>query len=166
MLMAALILRGFGLSKFRTILYNMIPGGISIVSNIVAALIIMKIKYKSPVLFVVSLFPLAGAAGLWTLPHDESHKRSLLAVYFILNVYQCITPIVFSWCFANTAGHTKKTVMTGVMYVGLTVGNVSGYLFQILTSRSSVPSSTKPIKHQSTLKDWKPTSYALPFSLA
>jgi hypothetical protein len=30
----ALILQGFGLSTFQTILYNMIPGGIGIVSNI------------------------------------------------------------------------------------------------------------------------------------
>lgn len=86
----ALILKGFGLDTFKTVLYNMIPGGISIVSNLLAAFIIMKIKYKSPVLFVVSLFPLAGAAGLWALPHDPSHKSSLLAVYFILNVYQAI----------------------------------------------------------------------------
>lgn len=30
----ALILQGFGLGQFQTILYNMIPGAISIVSNI------------------------------------------------------------------------------------------------------------------------------------
>jgi hypothetical protein len=30
----ALILKGFGLTQFQTILYNMIPGAISIVSNI------------------------------------------------------------------------------------------------------------------------------------
>ncbi|WOO82425.1 putative transporter [Vanrija pseudolonga] len=121
-----LILKGFGLSTFDTILYNMIPGGISIVSNITTALIIQHTKYKAPVVFVASLFPLAGAAALFTLPHTTDHKSKLLAVYFILQVYQCITPIVYSWCFANTAGHTKKTTMTGMLYVGLCVGNIVG----------------------------------------
>lgn len=32
----ALILRGFGLGQFQTILYNMIPGAISIVCNILS----------------------------------------------------------------------------------------------------------------------------------
>jgi hypothetical protein len=28
--------------------------------------------------------------------------------------------------FANTAGHTKKTTTTGMLYMGLTVGNIVG----------------------------------------
>jgi hypothetical protein len=28
--------------------------------------------------------------------------------------------------FANTAGHTKKTTITALLYVGLTVGNIAG----------------------------------------
>lgn len=106
----------------------MIPGGISIVSNIATALIIQYTKYKAPVVFTASLFPLAGAAALFTIPHTTENKSKLLAVYFILQVFQCITPIVYSWCFANTAGHTKKTTMTGMLYVGLCVGNVSRVL--------------------------------------
>lgn len=72
------------------------------------------------------LFPLAGAASLYALPRGPEHKSELLAVYFILQVFQCITPIIFSWAFANTAGHTKKTTTTGILYIGLTVGNIGG----------------------------------------
>ena len=123
-----LILKGFGLSTFHTILYNMIPGAIGIVSNLLTAFVVQKTKRKSPVLFVASLFPLAAAAALYKMPRTGTaeNNRQLLAVYFILQVYQCITPIIFTWAFANTAGHTKKTTTTGVLYIGLTVGNIVG----------------------------------------
>jgi hypothetical protein len=83
-------------------------------------------KRKTPVLLVALLFPLAGAASLYALPRGPEHKSELLAVYFILQVFQCITPLIFSWAFANTAGHTKKTTTTGILYIGLTVGNIGG----------------------------------------
>ncbi|WRT66019.1 uncharacterized protein IL334_002970 [Kwoniella shivajii] len=121
-----LILQGFGLTTFQTILYNMIPGAIGIVSNILSAVAVTYSKRKLPILLITSAFPLAAAAALYTLPRGVEHKSTLLGVYFILQVYQCITPMFFSWQFANTAGHTKKTTTTGMMFVGLTVGNIVG----------------------------------------
>nr|XP_019050758.1 hypothetical protein I302_01200 [Kwoniella bestiolae CBS 10118]OCF29688.1 hypothetical protein I302_01200 [Kwoniella bestiolae CBS 10118] len=121
-----LILQGFGLSTFQTILYNMIPGAIGIVSNILSALAVTYTKRKFPVLLVASAFPLAAAAALYTLPRGAEHKSQLLGVYFILQVYQCISPIFFSWQFANTAGHTKKTTTTGMLFIGLSCGNIVG----------------------------------------
>ena len=119
----------------------MIPGAISIVVNILlvksafqavikltisSATAVVYSKRKTPVLLVALLFPLAGAASLYALPRGPEHKSELLAVYFILQVFQCITPLIFSWAFANTAGHTKKTTTTGILYIGLTVGNIGG----------------------------------------
>ncbi|WWD17737.1 hypothetical protein CI109_102178 [Kwoniella shandongensis] len=121
-----LILQGFGLSSFQTILYNMIPGAIAIVSNMLSAYAVMHFKRKSIVLFVVSLFPLAGASALYALPHTTENKHTLLAVYFILQVYNCVTSLIFSWQAANTAGHTKKTTTTGMILVGLCTGNIVG----------------------------------------
>ncbi|WWC88220.1 uncharacterized protein L201_003125 [Kwoniella dendrophila CBS 6074] len=121
-----LILQGFGLTTFQTILYNMIPGAIGIASNILSALAVVYLKRKLPVLLVASAFPLAAAAALYTLPRGTQHKSQLLGVYFILQVYQCISPLIFSWQFANTAGHTKKTTTTGMMFIGLSVGNIVG----------------------------------------
>lgn len=73
---------------------------------------------------------MAAAAALYTLPRADNNQE-LLAVYFILQIFQPLTlaqlslflsvstdsliinrPIVFSWAFANTAGHTKKTTTT------------------------------------------------------
>ncbi len=92
-----LILQGFGLSTLQTILYNMIPGAITIVSNLITAVCMQQFKMKSPVAFVASLFPLAGAAALYALPRGAEYRSQLLAVYFILQVYGCITSVIFSW---------------------------------------------------------------------
>lgn len=91
-----------------------------------SALAVQHSKRKFPVILIASAFPLAGAAAMFALPRGDQYKSQLLAVYFLLTVYQCISPLYFSWAFANTAGHTKKTTTTGMLYMGLTVGNIVG----------------------------------------
>lgn len=80
-----LILKGFGLTSFQTILYNMIPGGIQIAANLISAFAVMKGKKKSPVLFVLALIPLAAAAAFKVIKHDTANRHKLLAVYFIVS---------------------------------------------------------------------------------
>lgn len=121
-----LIIAGFGLDPFQSILYNMIPGGIHIVTNILAAYVVTITKRKMPVLLGVTCFPLAAAAALYALPRGDEYRSQLLAVYFLLQCFQPVTPVIFSWTFANTAGHTKKTVTTAMLFVGLCVGNIVG----------------------------------------
>lgn len=121
-----MIIKGFGLDPFQSILYNMIPGGIHIVTNILAAYVVTITKRKMPVLLGITCFPLAAAAALYALPRGDEYRSQLLAVYFILQCFQPVTPVIFSWTFANTAGHTKKTVTTAMLFVGLCVGNIVG----------------------------------------
>ena len=83
-------------------------------------------KKKSPVLLGVTAIPLACAAALYALPRGTQYTSPLLGVYFLLQTFAPITAIIFSWAFANTAGHTKKTTTTGMLYIGLTVGNIAG----------------------------------------
>jgi hypothetical protein len=42
------------------------------------------------------MFPVAAAAALYTLPR-EGNNQELMAVYFILQCFQPLTPILFSW---------------------------------------------------------------------
>lgn len=126
MLFPALVLAGFGLDQFQTILYNMIPGAIGIVANIIAAYIATKTARKMPVLLGIAIFPVAAAGALYALPRGDQYRQQLLAVYFLLQIFQPLTPIMFSWAFSNTAGHTKKTTTTGMLLIGLTTGNIVG----------------------------------------
>jgi ABC-type transport system involved in cytochrome c biogenesis permease component len=75
----------------------MIPGAIGIVANIITAYLVTITSRKSPVLIGVCVFPVAAAAAMYAMPRGTEYKQSLLAVYFILQVYQSITPVVFSW---------------------------------------------------------------------
>jgi len=65
-------------------------------ADISAAYFAQRFKKKAPVLLVVLLFPVAAAAALYSLPR-EGNNQELLAVYFILQVFQPITPLLFSW---------------------------------------------------------------------
>lgn len=62
-----------------------------------SAILIQYTKRKSPVLLGAAVFPLAAAAALYAMPRGPQYKSELLAVYFILQVFQCITAIIFSW---------------------------------------------------------------------
>lgn len=86
----------------------MIPGAIAIVANILAAFAVQTSKRKSPIILIILIFPVAAAAALYALPRGPEWTQRLLAVYFILQIFQPITPIIFSWAFANTAGHTAS----------------------------------------------------------
>ena len=60
-----------------------------------AAYFVQQYKRKAPVLLVILCFPVAAAAALYALPRDNN--QALMAVYFILQIFQPLTPIVFSW---------------------------------------------------------------------
>lgn len=45
----------------------------------------------------ILIFPVAAAASLYTIPRSDDNNQALLAVYFILQIFQPLTPICFSW---------------------------------------------------------------------
>jgi hypothetical protein len=75
----------------------MITGAIIIVANIITGWAIQYFKIKSAVIFVVTLFPLAGAAALYVLPRGDEYKHQLLAVFFIIQIMGCLSPCFFTW---------------------------------------------------------------------
>lgn len=85
-----------------------------------------KLRMKAPVLAFLSLPPIAGATMLLYLPRSASAKAPLLVAYYLISVYPGITPLIYSWSAANTAGETKKKVTTGFLFVFQCAGNVLG----------------------------------------
>ena len=63
---------------------------------------------------------------LLALPRGASHKGPLLVAYYLISVYPGITPLIYSWSAANTAGETKKKVTTGTLFMCQCAGNVVG----------------------------------------
>lgn len=121
-----LIIRAFGYSSFETILFNIPFGAVQLVATMGGAWVATKIGMKGPVLAVLSLPPIAGCVMLLFLPRSASAKAPLLVAYYLISVYPGITPLIYSWSAANTAGETKKKVTTGMLFVFQCAGNVLG----------------------------------------
>ncbi|KAJ5157400.1 uncharacterized protein N7482_008500 [Penicillium canariense] len=121
-----LIVKSFGFSALNTILLNIPFGAVQLVATMGGAWLATYWKMKGPVLALLCLPPIAGCVMLLRIAHDASHKGPLLAGYYLISVYPGITPLIYSWSAANTAGETKKKVTTGILIVGQCVGNVIG----------------------------------------
>ncbi|KAJ7772545.1 MFS general substrate transporter [Mycena maculata] len=123
-----LIIQGFGFNQFDTILFNIPFSAFQVIVTILAATISTKIKLKWPVIFVASLLPIAGSAALYTLGRDTSLRNQLLACYYVLSFFAALQPMLYTWSSQNTAGHTKKTCTTGIIFVAQCAGNILGPL--------------------------------------
>ncbi|CAK5281298.1 unnamed protein product [Mycena citricolor] len=121
-----LIVNSFGFSQLHTILFNMPFGAVQIFATVGSGYLATRTKRIFPVLVALTLPSIAGAAALLVLPRDATHRGSLLAAYYIVSFYTGILPLIYTWSSQNTAGHTKKTVTTGIMFCGQSAGNIVG----------------------------------------
>ncbi|KAJ7346874.1 MFS general substrate transporter [Mycena albidolilacea] len=123
-----LIIQGFGFDQFNTILFNIPFGAFQVILTIGAATISTKIKLKWPVIFFASLPPIAGSAALYTLGRGAELRAQLLGCYYVLSFFTALQPMLYTWSSQNTAGHTKKTCTTGIVFVAQCAGNILGPL--------------------------------------
>ncbi|KAJ5677652.1 uncharacterized protein N7477_003285 [Penicillium maclennaniae] len=121
-----LIVESFGFNSLNTILLNVPFGAVQLIATMGGAWLATAWKMKAPVLALLIVPPIAGCLMLLKIPHDDAHKGPLLVGYYIISVYPGITPLIYSWSAANTAGETKKKVTTGILLVGQCVGNIIG----------------------------------------
>ncbi|KAJ6494935.1 MFS general substrate transporter [Mycena vulgaris] len=121
-----LIIKAFGYNQLNTILLQMPFGAVQIVATLGGGFLATRCKLKAPVLVLLTLPPIAGAAALLKLPRGAAHKSSLLGAYYIVSFYPAISPLIYTWSSQNTAGHTKKTLTTGILFVGQSAGNILG----------------------------------------
>ena len=121
-----LIIKSFGYDSFETILFNIPFGFVQLVATMGGAWVATKLKMKAPVLAFLSLPPIVGCIMLLYLPRSANAKAPLLVAYYLISVYPGITPLIYSWSAANTAGETKKKVTTGMLFIFQCAGNVLG----------------------------------------
>ncbi|KAL4910495.1 hypothetical protein BDW74DRAFT_171960 [Aspergillus multicolor] len=121
-----LIIESFGFDQLKTMLFNMPFGAIQLIATLGGAWLATRYKTKGGVVALLCLPAIAGCVMLLEIPRGDSHKGPLLAGYYIISVYPGITPMIYSWAAANTAGETKKKVINGILLVGQCAGNVVG----------------------------------------
>ncbi|KAJ6594390.1 MFS transporter [Mycena capillaripes] len=121
-----LIVQSFGFNQLNTILLQMPFGAVQVIATLLGGFAAMRWKLKFPVLVALTLPPIAGAAALLHIPRGAAHKGALLGAYYIISFYPGISPLIYTWSSQNTAGHTKKTLTTGILFVGQSAGNILG----------------------------------------
>lgn len=121
-----LIVKSFGYNQLNTILLQMPFGAVQICATLLGGYAATRWKLKFPVLIALTLPPIAGAAALLHIPRGAAHKGALLGAYYIVSFYPGISPLIYTWSSQNTAGHTKKTLTTGILFVGQSAGNILG----------------------------------------
>ncbi|KAJ6625765.1 MFS transporter [Mycena sp. CBHHK59/15] len=121
-----LIVKSFGYNQLNTILLQMPFGAVQIIATLAGGYAATHFKLKWPVLVALTLPPIAGAAALLHIPRGTAHKGALLGAYYIVSFYPGISPLIYTWSSQNTAGHTKKTLTTGILFVGQSAGNILG----------------------------------------
>ncbi|KAJ7933750.1 MFS general substrate transporter [Mycena leptocephala] len=121
-----LIVQSFGFNQLNTILLQMPFGAVQIFATLMGGFAATRLKLKFPVLLALTVPPIAGAAALLHIPRGATHRGALLGAYYIISFYPGIPPLIYTWSSQNTAGHTKKTLTTGILFVGQSAGNILG----------------------------------------
>ncbi|KAF7376545.1 hypothetical protein MSAN_00070600 [Mycena sanguinolenta] len=122
-----LIVQSFGFNQLNTILLQMPFGAIQIIATLGGGYAAMHLKLKYPVLIGLTLPPIAGAAALLHIPRGATHKGARCLVHIISSrSTPASRPLIYTWSSQNTAGHTKKTLTTGILFVGQSAGNILG----------------------------------------
>ncbi|KXN82977.1 hypothetical protein AN958_01982 [Leucoagaricus sp. SymC.cos] len=128
-----LILKGFGFDGFTVMLFN-IPFGVMQVCAIFTAFWVAKrFRMKSPVILILLVPCITGAALLFQLGRSHEDLPGLLIAYYMLACHSSVIPLIFNWQSTNVAGHTKKTTVrtyqtTAFMTMGTVSGNIVGPL--------------------------------------
>lgn len=120
-----LIISGLGYSGVEASLLTMPTGVMSTIAAFVFSL--MSAKWKNRrclVTMIACLVPIMGTIIVFALPRSNIAGQ-MVGLYFL---YAYFGPYVvgIGLAQANTAGHTKKTVVFAILYVGYAVGNLIG----------------------------------------
>lgn len=120
-----LIIQGLGYSGVEASLLTMPTGVMSTISSLIFSTIAAKWKdRRCLVVMLAALVPIVGTVVVSTLPRNNLGGQ-MVGLYLL---YTYFGPYVvgISLGQANTAGHTKKSVVFSVFYIGYAVGNLLG----------------------------------------
>ncbi|KAI1619399.1 major facilitator superfamily domain-containing protein [Exophiala viscosa] len=121
-----LIVKGFGFSTLITTIMQ-IPYGVLIILFILGCMRLNKLFPNNNRCLLIILFTIPniiGAFGMRYVAHD--HKAGRYICYLLTAGYNASYCMILSLQIANTAGHTKKIVTSGVAFLGYSAGNIAG----------------------------------------
>ncbi|KAG9120726.1 hypothetical protein FRC07_003662 [Ceratobasidium sp. 392] len=122
-----LIIKGFGFSQFYTILFNIPFGALQVIVTLGSATIATKLKLKWPVLFLLTLPPIAGASALYMLGREMTLRNKLLGCYYVIVgplLYRTVdAPYYHRGLISNIACWVALAVLSPIMALYLSFMN-------------------------------------------
>lgn len=149
-----LIIKGFGFSTLVTTLMQ-IPYGCIIAISILLCVYLndytcarhgMQTRCYFILLFLAP--NVAGAFGLRFVAQE--HNVARLICYYLTGPYNAAFVLILSLTTANTAGHTKKVITNGVLFLGYCTGEMLGLLSNLPQLEADILSQATLQAHSST----------------
>lgn len=132
---STLVIQGLGFDELHTALLG-IPQGVLVVIWIGLGALANRYMPANSRTFVCAIFmipTLAGALGFLLAPDDAYVGR--LICFYLTGSYQASFVISLSLITSNTAGQSKKMIVSGMIWFGACVGNIVSPFFY-LTSQA------------------------------
>ncbi|KAM0554908.1 hypothetical protein ACHAPJ_006644 [Fusarium lateritium] len=123
----SVILKSFGYSVLQTQLLTMSQGAFLLFFVVFTVAVSMTFKNARCVsIALLNVISLAGALMVKLLP--ETNKLGRLGGLWLISAYASAFPTILSLVSSNITGHTKKSTVNGMLFVGFCVGYIIGPL--------------------------------------
>ncbi|EAL20023.1 hypothetical protein CNBF3490 [Cryptococcus deneoformans B-3501A] len=123
----AVITLSFGFSESQVILYGIPQNVVSVLWFAFVGFMTLKFKGLRMYFMMISvIFPFIGLLFMALLPEDTSYRWTKWGMYFMTVTF--ILPLFSGWALisSNTAGRTKRTVMSSTTFIAYCAGNIAG----------------------------------------
>ncbi|OWZ49238.1 allantoate permease [Cryptococcus neoformans] len=122
------IIKGFGFTTLETTLMSVPWGVVCTLGNGVIGLCISYTMGKRLFLMAFAIIPpIIGTVVMYTIPH--SNKAPSLFAYYITGFYNAPYVMSLALMASNTAGTTKKSVTSAIIWMSYCGGNIAGPFF-------------------------------------
>ncbi|KAL1871015.1 hypothetical protein Plec18167_007323 [Paecilomyces lecythidis] len=123
----SIILKSFGYSVLQTQLLTMSQGAfllLFVIFTVVVSMVFNNARCIS--IALLNIISLAGALMIRMLP--ESHKLGRLGGLWLIGGYASAFPTILSLVSSNITGHTKRSTVNGMLFLGFCMGYIVGPL--------------------------------------
>ncbi|OQE46524.1 hypothetical protein PENCOP_c001G06015 [Penicillium coprophilum] len=138
----SIITAGFGFTDLKALLMQMPQGGAQIVFLLITSITVTYIPSSRILgMCLITIVSIIGLILIWRLDPDDQAGRMVgltLAVVYAINF-----PMSLSIITSNVAGFTKKSVVSGLLFVAYCVGNIVGPQFFLASEEPSYPTGIK-----------------------
>lgn len=138
------LLKGFGFSSSRTILYQLPNGAFQIICTVACGAIATYVPNSLILTTAASLLPpFAGMIGVHLISLD--HQLALAACCWLFAVVGAAIILNWSVVASNFAGHTKRMTVNGLNFVFYYGGNIIGPFLFIPAEAPRYPTALKAL---------------------